>query len=89
MIKDLSVKVEERMAVELAKEATLQLERSKESSLEKQILNCRLIAPGDGVVVYDNDPSRIGGLHPDRGRAPRSVNGSSSFPSSTSTARSR
>ena len=63
MIKDLSVKVEERMAVELAKEATLQLERSKESSLEKQILNCKLIAPGDGVVVYANDPSRMGGLH--------------------------
>ncbi len=52
MIRDLSGKVEERKSVELAKEAILDLERDKESMLERQIANCKLIAPGDGVVEH-------------------------------------
>ena len=27
----------------------------------KQIANCKLLAPGDGLVVYANDPNRFGG----------------------------
>ncbi len=64
MIRDLTVKVEERMAVELAKEQVLRLERDKESSLEKQIVNSKLNAPGDGLVVYADDPPRMGGGPP-------------------------
>ena len=26
--------------------------------LEKQIANCKLLAPDDGIVVYANDPKR-------------------------------
>ena len=33
-------------------------ERTKEAKLEKQIINCKLFAPGDGIVVYANDPQR-------------------------------
>ena len=58
MIRDLVAKVEERKSVELAKERILRIEREKESRLEKQIVNCKLFAPGDGVVVHANDPNR-------------------------------
>ena len=77
MIRDLGVKVEERRSVELAKEQILQIEREKEARLEKQIVNCKLIAPGDGVVVYANDPNRISGPPVSR-KAPRSASGRSS-----------
>ena len=87
-IKELKDKVDERTQEELAKERTLRLERDKESRLERQIDNCKLFAPGDGVVVYANDRTgRVVGLR--SRKAPRSGNGSSSFTSSTSTAPSR
>ena len=47
-----------------------QLEKTKEAKLEKQIVNCKLFAPGDGIVVYANDPVAELRQHPaaDRGR---------------------
>src|SRR5262249_50837210 len=40
---------------------TWDLENTKQKKLEVQIENCRLVAPGDGLVVYANDPNRFGG----------------------------
>ncbi len=60
-IKELSAEVEKSRSDELAKEATLSLERDKEAKLVKQIEHCILKAPGDGLVVYANDPGRFGG----------------------------
>jgi HlyD family secretion protein len=57
-IKELRSEVEKALSDELAKKQTYQLERDKEAKLEKQIVNCRLFAPGDGIVVYANDPMR-------------------------------
>lgn len=57
-IKELRSEVEKARSDELAKEQTFQLERTKEVKLEKQIINCKLFAPGDGIVVYANDPQR-------------------------------
>jgi multidrug efflux pump subunit AcrA (membrane-fusion protein) len=57
-IKELKSEVEKALSDELAKKQTYQLERDKEAKLEKQIKNCQLFAPGDGIVVYANDPMR-------------------------------
>ncbi|MBV8557733.1 MAG: efflux RND transporter periplasmic adaptor subunit [Planctomycetaceae bacterium] len=60
-IKELESEVEKARSDELAKEQTWSLEKSKQAKLEKQIANCKLFAPGDGLVVYANDPNRFGG----------------------------
>ncbi len=57
-IKELESEVEKSLSDELAKKQTYQLERDKEAKLEKQIANCKLLAPGDGIVVYANDPMK-------------------------------
>src|SRR5271157_1712464 len=57
-IKELRSEVEKARSDELAKEQTFQLEKTKEAKLVKQIINCKLFAPGDGIVVYANDTSR-------------------------------
>ena len=69
-IKELQSEVEKARSDELAKEQTLQLEKNKEAKLEKQIVNCKLFAPVDGIVVYANDPTRSFGSNAasDRGR---------------------
>ena len=56
-IKSLTVDVERKRLDELAKRARSQLEQSKEKKLERQIAACKIIAPGDGTIVYAN-PSR-------------------------------
>lgn len=60
-LKELRAEVEKAKSDELAKKATLELEKDKEAKLERQIKHCLLIAPGDGLVVYANDPGRFGG----------------------------
>ena len=60
-IKSLSSDVEKAKADELSKQSSWQLEQTKEKKLEKQIDRCTLKAPGDGIVVYANDPGRMGG----------------------------
>ena len=60
-IKSLRSDVEKAKADELSKESSWQLEQTKEKKLERQIAKCMLKAPGDGIVVYANDPGRMGG----------------------------
>src|SRR5271166_266241 len=57
-IKELRSEVEKARSDELAKEQTYSLEKTKEAKLVKQIENCKLFAPGDGIVVYANDPMK-------------------------------
>ncbi|WP_165218909.1 efflux RND transporter periplasmic adaptor subunit [Aquisphaera insulae] len=57
-IKELNSEVEKALSDELAKKQTLQIEKEKEAKLETQIANCKLFAPGDGIVVYANDPMK-------------------------------
>lgn len=57
-IKELESEVEKARSDELAKKQTYELEKDKEAKLERQIANCKLYAPGDGIVVYANDPMR-------------------------------
>lgn len=60
-IKELRSDVEKAKSDELAKQQTWDLEQKKQTKLEKQIKNCNLYAPNDGLVVYANDPNRFGG----------------------------
>jgi RND family efflux transporter MFP subunit len=57
-VKELQADVEKAKSDELAKKATFSLEKDKEDKLLRQINNCILNAPGDGLVVYANDPGR-------------------------------
>jgi HlyD family secretion protein len=59
-IKSLNSDVEKAKADELSKESSLNLEQSKEKKLERQIEKCTLKAPAEGIVVYANDPGRMG-----------------------------
>jgi HlyD family secretion protein len=64
-INELKGNVGRKRMDELAKQATYSLEKSKEKKLEKQIANCDIEAPADGLVVYANDPNRaFGGARP-------------------------
>jgi HlyD family secretion protein len=59
-IKELKSEVEKTRSDELAKEQTWSLEKTKEAKLRTQISNCKLFAPGDGLVVYANDANKFG-----------------------------
>ncbi len=48
--------VMEARSNELAKKATWNLEQSREKKLERQIRDCKVLAPQDGIVVYANPP---------------------------------
>jgi multidrug efflux pump subunit AcrA (membrane-fusion protein) len=56
-IKELESAVKKVHAEELAGQATWELEVSKESMLERQIVNSTLTAPIDGRLQYHQDPS--------------------------------
>ena len=56
--KALKVEAERKRSDELARQSAWELEKSREEKLNKQIESCRIIAPGDGVIVYANNPSR-------------------------------
>src|SRR5262249_34257606 len=60
MVKGLEIEVKRRRSDELAKQAAWELAKSKEQKLERQIAHCTLVAPNDGLVVYANDPNRLG-----------------------------
>jgi RND family efflux transporter MFP subunit len=66
MGRTLETQIEKARSDELAKEATYELEKSKEENLRKQINKCKLFAPGDGLVVYADVPSRPGDSQPSR-----------------------
>ncbi|MGC8641124.1 MAG: efflux RND transporter periplasmic adaptor subunit [Isosphaeraceae bacterium] len=55
-IQELKSQIAERRSAELSRERAYQLAVSKEKKLERQIENCKLIAPSQGVVVYATDP---------------------------------
>jgi hypothetical protein len=57
-IKSLSVDVEATRADELAKKSSRELQMSKARKLERQIVECKIVAPATGAVVYANDPVR-------------------------------
>ena len=56
--KALKVEAERKRSDELARQSAWELEKSREEKLNKQIESCRIIAPGDGVIVYANNPNR-------------------------------
>ncbi len=55
-----TIDIQRKRADELARQATVALEKDKQTKLERQIRKCVLVAPSDGVVVYANDPGRLG-----------------------------
>ena len=57
-MRELRDDVERKRSAELAKKAAWELESIKARKLERQILNCDILAPTDGLVVYANDPMR-------------------------------
>ncbi|MFO0909667.1 MAG: HlyD family efflux transporter periplasmic adaptor subunit [Isosphaeraceae bacterium] len=57
-VKELKSEVEKARSDELAKQSTWELEKTKEEKLKRQITNCKLYAPNEGLVVYANDPGR-------------------------------
>jgi len=56
--RDLTTHLESSRSTELAKQATWELEKSKERKLERQIAACTIKAPIDGTLVYANPPGR-------------------------------
>jgi RND family efflux transporter MFP subunit len=58
-VKELEGEAVKARSNELAKQATWELEKSKEAKLEKMIGRCTLVAPIDGIVVHANDPARL------------------------------
>ncbi len=52
--------IEKARSDELAKQQLWDLEKVKEKKRHTEIENCKLLAPGDGPVVYANTPGRIG-----------------------------
>jgi HlyD family secretion protein len=52
VVKTLEIDVQRKQILELAKQATWDMEMSKESKLERQIAACTLKAPVAGIVVY-------------------------------------
>jgi RND family efflux transporter MFP subunit len=58
---ELRREVEKARSDELAKQATWEMEKRKEDRLEREIANCTLTAPIDGMVAYANDPNRMFG----------------------------
>jgi len=59
--KRLQADVENAKIAELAKQSAWELEKVKTAKLERQIKSCKLLAPGDGLLVHANEPQRIGG----------------------------
>jgi RNA polymerase sigma factor (sigma-70 family) len=51
--RDLTTQLESSRSTELAKQATWELEKSKEKKLERQIAACTIKAPIDGTLVYN------------------------------------
>jgi HlyD family secretion protein len=58
---ELEANVKKAESDELAKKSTYTLEKTKEDKLKRQITNCMLYAPGDGLIVYANDANQMRG----------------------------
>jgi len=56
--RELTIDVEQKKSDELAKRAAWQLAGARTRKLAKQVERCKIYAPGDGTLVYSNDPNR-------------------------------
>jgi RND family efflux transporter MFP subunit len=54
--------VEKARSSEMASARRFELENIKEAKLEKEISNCKIVAPSEGVLQHANDPTRPSGL---------------------------
>ncbi len=59
-IKHLRSELEKALILQRARNGAWELEQLKIKKLEHQIANCRLLAPSDGVLLFANDPHRVG-----------------------------
>lgn len=59
-IQELNLRIAERRSVELIQEHAYQLVKDHERNLERQIENCKLIAPRQGIVVYTRNHFQFG-----------------------------
>jgi RNA polymerase sigma factor (sigma-70 family) len=55
--RELTTQLESTRSNELAKQATVELEHSRERKLERQIATCSIKAPIDGMLIYANSPA--------------------------------
>jgi HlyD family secretion protein len=69
--KQLANEIERAKSDELRKLSIMQLENTKGRKLERQIERCTLRAPGDGLIVYANNPTRQGQLQIEEGATVR------------------
>jgi len=60
-IKVLRTEIEKASSNELASQVRWELEKAKLDKLEQEILSCKIVTPGDGVLQYANDPTRTSG----------------------------
>lgn len=58
---ELQANVEKAKSDELAKNQSLELEKTKENKLRTQIEKCILKAPSDGIIVYANEQNNMRG----------------------------
>lgn len=55
MLKELEAKSEAAKALVASEQAAFNLEQAKSQRLERQLLNCEIKAPQNGIVIYAND----------------------------------
>ncbi len=55
MLKELEAKREASKALVTSEQAAFKLEQARRDRLEKQLLNCEIKAPQNGIVIYAND----------------------------------
>jgi RNA polymerase sigma factor (sigma-70 family) len=63
-IKELRSEVEKARSTELAKQVTWEYEKAKELGLERQIENCKLVSPADGLLVHGDDVDKSSIVRP-------------------------
>jgi multidrug efflux pump subunit AcrA (membrane-fusion protein) len=60
MVAEYRAEIKKQEANVEATQYTVELSRSREQDLERQVDNCRILAPVDGMVVYANEVDRRG-----------------------------
>ncbi len=60
MVAEYRAEIKKQEANVEATRYTVELSRSREKELERQVANCRIVAPVDGMVVYANETDRRG-----------------------------
>lgn len=57
---ELNAEIKKQEANEQASEFTAQLSKTRQEDLQRELDNCRIVAPADGMVVYANETDRRG-----------------------------